>query len=49
MYLIDEILPKIPTMIPEIIKEDEPINKQDIKNILNVYLRKLSILILLKN
>ena len=25
MYLIDEILPKIPTMIPEIIKEDEPI------------------------
>ena len=24
-YLIDEILPKIPTMIPEIIKEDEPI------------------------
>lgn len=25
MYLIDEILPKIPTIIPEIIKEDEPI------------------------
>ena len=25
MYLIDEILPKISTMIPEIIKEDEPI------------------------
>ena len=25
MYLIDEILPKIPTMIPEIIKEDKPI------------------------
>lgn len=25
MYLIDEILPKIPTMIPEIIKEEEPI------------------------
>ena len=25
MYLIDEILPKIPTMIPEIINEDEPI------------------------
>ena len=25
MYLIDEILPKIPTMIPEIIKENEPI------------------------
>ncbi len=25
MYLIDEIIPKIPTMIPEIIKEDEPI------------------------
>lgn len=27
MYLIDEILPKIPTMIPEIIKEDEPIKR----------------------
>ena len=25
MYLIDEILPKIPTIIPEIIKENEPI------------------------
>ena len=25
MYLIDEIIPKISTMIPEIIKEDEPI------------------------
>lgn len=25
MYLIDEILPKIPTIVPEIIKEDEPI------------------------